>query len=110
MADLQLKRGTTLKHSTFTGKVGEATIDTDKDTLVVHDGSTIGGFPLARESQVLAHTSSTGNVHGLTFAQVNEKPTTLSGYGITDAYTKAEIDLVIGDINTALDVINGEVI
>ena len=54
MADLQLKRGTTLKHSTFTGKVGEATIDTDKDTLVVHDGSTVGGFPLARESQVAA--------------------------------------------------------
>ena len=54
MADLQLKRGTTLKHSTFTGKVGEATIDTDKDTLVVHDGSTVGGFPLARESQMAA--------------------------------------------------------
>ena len=31
-----------------------------------------------------------------------EKSTTLSGYGITDAYTKAEIDESIGDIETAL--------
>ena len=50
--DLQLKRGTTAKHSTFTGKVGEVTVDTDKDTVVVHDGTTAGGFPMARESVV----------------------------------------------------------
>ena len=37
-------------------------------------------------------------------------PTTLSGYGISDAYTKTEIDLVVGDINSALDTINGQVI
>lgn len=102
MADLQLKRGTTLKHSTFTGKVGEATIDTDKDTLVVHDGSTVGGFPMARESQVLAHTSSTGNVHGVTFAQVNEKPITLAGYGITDADTSAQVTTKINNAVAAL--------
>jgi Major tropism determinant N-terminal domain len=45
---LQLRRGTTAQHSTFTGLVGEVTIDTDKDTIVVHDGSTAGGFPLAK--------------------------------------------------------------
>lgn len=32
-----------------------------------------------------------------------EKATTLSGYGITDAYTKSEVDGKIGDIETALD-------
>ena len=32
-----------------------------------------------------------------------EKSTTLSGYGITDAYTKSEVDGKIGDIETALD-------
>ncbi len=36
--------------------------------------------------------------------------TTLNGYGITDAYTKTEIDTITGDINSALDTINGEVI
>ena len=47
---LQLRRGTTSQHSSFTGDVGECTVDTDKDTLVVHDNSTQGGFPLAREN------------------------------------------------------------
>lgn len=47
---VQLRRGTTSGHSSFTGVVGEVTVDTDKDTLVVHDGSTAGGFPLAKES------------------------------------------------------------
>lgn len=45
----QRRRGTTSQHSTFTGLVGELTVDTDKDTVVVHDGSTAGGFPLAKE-------------------------------------------------------------
>ena len=45
---LQLRRGTTSQHSAFTGLVGEITVDTDKDTIVVHDGSTAGGFPLAK--------------------------------------------------------------
>lgn len=44
---VQLRRGTTAEHSTFTGAVGEVTVDTDKDVVVVHDGATAGGFPLA---------------------------------------------------------------
>ena len=46
---LQLRRGTTSQHGSFTGAVGECTVDTDKDTLVVHDGSQAGGRPLLRE-------------------------------------------------------------
>ena len=45
---LQLRRGTTTEHASFTGVVGEVTIDTTKDTAVVHDGSTAGGHELAR--------------------------------------------------------------
>jgi hypothetical protein len=48
---LQLRRGTTAEHSAFTGLVGEVTIDTDKDTIVVHDGVTAGGIPLAKASE-----------------------------------------------------------
>lgn len=47
---VQLRRGTTAQHSTFTGALGELTIDTDKDVPVVHDASTAGGFPLAKET------------------------------------------------------------
>ena len=43
-------------------------------------------------SQAHAHKSLTNNPHAVTFAQLGSKPTTLSGFGITDAYTKAYID------------------
>ena len=46
---VQRRRGTTVQHSTFTGLEGEITIDTTKDTAVVHDGATVGGHPLARQ-------------------------------------------------------------
>lgn len=45
---LQLRGGTTAQHSSFTGLVREVTVDTTKDTLIVHDGSTVGGHELAR--------------------------------------------------------------
>ena len=40
---IQFRRGTTAQHDSFTGAVGEVTVDTDKDVVVVHDGSTAGG-------------------------------------------------------------------
>jgi len=46
---VQRRRGTTAEHATFTGYDGETTVDTSKDTVVVHDGTAAGGFPLARE-------------------------------------------------------------
>jgi RNase P/RNase MRP subunit p29 len=48
---IQFRRGTTAQHSTFTGLQGEITVDTTKKTVVVHDGSTAGGIPLATASQ-----------------------------------------------------------
>ena len=49
---LQLRGGTTSEHSSFTGAVREVTVDTTKDTLVVHDGSTAGGHALLKEGDV----------------------------------------------------------
>ena len=46
---LKLRRGTTTQHGSFTGAEGEVTVDTTKDTLVVHDGSTQSGHTLLRE-------------------------------------------------------------
>ena len=46
---VQRRRGTTAEHTTFTGHDGETTVDTAKDTVVVHDGIVAGGYPLARE-------------------------------------------------------------
>ena len=67
---LQLKRGTTAQTSTFTGLNGEVTVDTTKKTLVVHDGSTIGGTVLAKDSALNSHTARTDNPHAVTKAQV----------------------------------------
>ena len=47
--EVRRRRGTTVEHSTFTGAVAELTVDLTKDTVVVHDGATQGGFPLLRE-------------------------------------------------------------
>jgi hypothetical protein len=47
---VQFRRGTTTQHNSFTGAEGEVTVDIDKNVLVVHDGTTQGGFPLAKEN------------------------------------------------------------
>ncbi len=49
---IQFRRGTTSQHTSFTGLVGEVTVDTDKDTLVVHDGTTAGGHALLKEASI----------------------------------------------------------
>lgn len=56
---VQRRRGTTAEHSTFTGANGELTVDTTKKTVVVHDGSTVGGFPLQPETGTVT-TSAAG--------------------------------------------------
>jgi len=49
---VQFRRGTTGEHSSFTGAVGEVTVDTTLDTLRVHDGSLAGGFRIAKFSDI----------------------------------------------------------
>ena len=60
---VQFRRGTTSQHSTFTGAVGEITVDTDKNTAVVHDGSTAGGHPLATSLADLGVTASAADLN-----------------------------------------------
>jgi|TARA_R100000479_G_scaffold9328_1_gene3853 hypothetical protein len=50
--EVKLRRGTTSQHGSFTGAQGEVTVDTDLDTLRVHDGSTAGGIRLAKHSEL----------------------------------------------------------
>ena len=59
---VKLRRGTTAQHAGFTGAEGEVTVDTDKDTVVVHDGSTAGGHELAKASDAYTHPNHTGDV------------------------------------------------
>ena len=50
---IQFYRGTTTQHSDYTGPAGECTVDTTKNTLVVHDGVKAGGYPLVKEDHTV---------------------------------------------------------
>ena len=70
----QFRRGNTYSHSLFTGASGEITVDLDKKVAVVHDGATVGGFPLSLNAYTAAaynqaNTASTSA--GLAFNAAN---------------------------------------
>jgi|TARA_R110000824_G_scaffold17447_2_gene70786 hypothetical protein len=56
---LQFRRGTTTQNNAFTGSAGEVSIDTDLDTIRVHDGSTAGGFTLTQNAATQTLTNKT---------------------------------------------------
>jgi hypothetical protein len=56
---IQLRRGSTSDHATFTGSEGEVTVNTTKDTLVVHDNSTTGGFEIVSIAATQTLTNKT---------------------------------------------------
>ena len=70
---VKLRRGTTAEHATFTGALGEVTVDTTKTVPIVHNGSTAGGFALAREDR------PRGWVKTETFATVGSATWTQTG-------------------------------
>jgi len=91
MADIQvqLRRGTATEHNTFTGAVGEVTVDTTNDTLRVHDGSTAGGVRLAKLSEAGGGTgtvTSVGSGTGLTGGPITTSGTlSIADDGVTAA-------------------------
>jgi hypothetical protein len=81
---LQLRRGTTSQHSSFTGANGEVTVDTTKKTAVVHDGTTAGGTPLATETQVNARVRTDTAAQGLTSTQQLNARTNIGAPAVAD--------------------------
>ena len=51
---LQLRRGTTAQNNSFTGAAGELSVDTATEGLLVHDGSTAGGFEIVPSGSIIA--------------------------------------------------------
>ena len=84
---VQLRRGTTAQHSTFTGAQGEITFDTEKDCLVVHDGITPGGKPVSGFVLLDPNTPLT--------AQEVKSPLYVSGGDLTTPSLSADHDVVI---------------
>ena len=103
---LKLRRGTTSQHNTFTGAEGEVTIDTTKDTAVVHDGSTTGGRPLAREDMSNVSSSAIAGRLGADAIAT----TKIAGGALPTDVTVASANIVNGTIvnaDLANDCVNG---
>ena len=109
---LQFRRGTTSELSSQTGAVGELFVDTTKDTVVVMDGSTAGGFPLATESSLSSYATIDNVNQGL----ATKQDTLLSGTNIktvngTSLLGSGNITIAGGgssfdqDLNTTNDVV-----
>ena len=97
---LKLRRGTTSQHSSFTGAEGEVTVDTDKETLVVHDGSTAGGHPVA--AQDMANVPA-GTILG---TQLENSGVSAGQYGSSSAIPIVTVDaqgLVTAASTTSID-------
>jgi hypothetical protein len=101
----QRRRGTTSAHTSFTGLAGELTVDTTKNTVVVHDGSTAGGFPLSKQRPTLATTS--GTTYTLALTDANNVVTTTSASATTVTVPPSVFSA--GDVITVVQQAAGQV-
>jgi RNase P/RNase MRP subunit p29 len=101
----QRRRGTTTAHTSFTGLAGELTVDTTKNTVVVHNGSTAGGFPLSKQRTSFATTS--GTTYTLAITDADGALTTTSASATT--VTLPPSVFAAGDIVTIIQTGAGQV-
>lgn len=97
---VQLRRGTTAEHSTFTGAVGEVTVDTDKDVVVIHDGSTAGGVPLLKAGDLAAGTGISIAGTTITNAAPDQTVVLTEGANVTVTGTYPNFTIASTDTNT----------
>lgn len=95
---IKRRRGTTSQHSTFTGLEGEITVDTTKETLVVHDGATAGGHPLAKENNPTFTGNATfsgGTANGV--AYLNGSKVLTTGSALTFDGSRLDVGGIIAN-------------
>lgn len=57
---VRLRRGTTAEHQAFTGAQAEITYDTQRKSLIVHDGVKAGGYETAKTEDAIAFSVAFG--------------------------------------------------
>jgi len=93
---IQWRRGTTTQHSSFTGLAGEITVDTDLNTVIVHDGSTAGGHRIAKYTEV-------------TSAAAGDISSVVAGAGLTGGATTGDATINViagGGITVSADAVS----
>ena len=95
---LQLRKGNTAQTAVFTGALAEVTVDTDQDTVVVHDGTTVGGNYIVSKTQLQSNVSI---LQGINTTQ-NTNITAVNGFA-AGAFNTANgaNGLAAGAFNTA---------
>ena len=105
---LQIRRGTSSQVAAFTGAEGEIVVNTTNDSVHVNDGSTAGGFELARaDLNNVSDTSLNAALTGNTVSALTITTLTLGSTAITA--TGAEINILDGVTATAaeLNILDG---
>ncbi len=108
---LKPRRGSTTEHATFKGQAFEITFDTDKKTIVAHDGLTMGGFPLAHEAAITETDEAlralieekVSEVEGVSSSELRALETALRGLINNNAQQQAAKDADQDNVVTALD-------
>jgi hypothetical protein len=89
---LQFRRDTTVNLASVTGAEGELFVDLTKDTLVVMDGSTAGGFPLQRELTAGSGISIVGQTISATGGGASNSFTTIAVAGQSNVVADSTTD------------------
>ena len=98
---LQFRRGTTTQNNSFTGALGEISVDTTLDVLRVHDGASAGGFAMVSETaaQTLTNKTLTSPVINTGTFGTSILPVSADGTSLGSA-TKEFSDLFLADAGT----------
>ena len=104
---LQFRRGTTAQNDNYTGSVGELTIDTDIDTLRIHDGVNAGGHTMPSLTATQTFTNKTLTSPNLTSptiggVAINEYIADTVGAMVT-SNTESGISVTYQDADNTLD-------
>lgn len=106
---IQFRRGTASQHSSFTGATAEVTVNTTNKSVHVHDGSTAGGFELARKDLSTSSNVSLSGITTLTTLIVSDGITASGIVTATDFNATSDINLKenIRSIQNPSEIISG---
>lgn len=105
---VKLRRGTAAQHTSFTGVVGEVTVDTTNHNLRVHDGATVGGNPTAKAG---ANTDITSLKQDVAITASGTIAATSIGYrGLPQNAQTSAYTLALSDIGKQISITTGGIV